>query len=107
MRGNYSTRQGISPCIEMPPLRNGPPSTPTTSYVQSPRERFTRAVEVDSSPETVFRWFCQLKVAPYSYDWIDNAGRRSPRFLTREADRLDRARSSSFSSWSSSSRTAI
>ena len=66
----------------MPPLWNVPPSTPATSYVQSSRERFTRAVEVDSSPETVFRWLCQLKVAPYSYDGIDHAGRRNPRFLT-------------------------
>jgi hypothetical protein len=82
VRGNYSMRQGISPCIGMPPLWNVPPSTPATSYVQSPRERFTRAVEVDSSPETVFRWLCQLKVAPYSYDRIDHAGRRNLRSLT-------------------------
>ena len=57
-RGSSRARQDISPCIEMPPLLNVPPSTPATSYVQSPRERFTRAVEIDSSPETVFRWLC-------------------------------------------------
>ena len=62
---------------------------PCDRYVQSPRERFTRAVEVESPPETVFRWLCQLKVAPYSYDWIDNPGRRSPRSLIPEVDRLE------------------
>lgn len=57
-------------------------------YVPEPNETFFRGVHVDAPQDVAWRWMCQMRVAPYSYDWIDNGGRQSPRVHTPGADRL-------------------
>jgi hypothetical protein len=63
-------------------------SYPCQEYVGPGAELWLRAVDVEAPAERLFRWLCQLSVAPYSYDLLDNRGRRSPRTLTPGVDQL-------------------
>lgn len=54
---------------------------PCDELVSTPALEAWRGVTVRAAPEAVWPWLTQVRVAPYSYDWIDNRGRRSPRRL--------------------------
>jgi hypothetical protein len=62
---------------------------PCDRFLREPDDACWRAVDVAAPAPTVFRWLCQLRVAPYSYDTLDNFGRRSPQTLTPGLERLE------------------
>ena len=54
---------------------------PCDDLVEAPDVQLWRGVTVRATPSQVWPWLCQLQLAPYSYDWVDNLGRRSPQEL--------------------------
>lgn len=65
---------GIAPsehCLEFP----------CDTYQKDFSDTYFRGITIHAEPEIIFQWICQMRVAPYSYDWIDNFGRRSPQKL--------------------------
>ena len=63
---------------------------PCDALIAGPHTRADRAIAIEASPATVFSWLCQLRVAPYSYDILDNFGRRSPRQRDPDLCHLER-----------------
>jgi hypothetical protein len=61
---------------------------PCDDLISQPDAVLFRGVTIEAAPEIVFRWLCQMRVAPYSYDWIDNFGKQSPRELSSGVENL-------------------
>ncbi|MET0910872.1 MAG: hypothetical protein ABWZ99_15510, partial [Ilumatobacteraceae bacterium] len=53
-------------------------SYPCEAFVPDAKIAVYRAIDIDAPVTVVYRWLCQLRKAPYSYDLLDNLGRRSP-----------------------------
>jgi hypothetical protein len=56
-------------------------SYPCDDFVASPTLQAWRGVGVETPADALWPWVAQVRLAPYTYDWIDNLGRRSPRQL--------------------------
>jgi hypothetical protein len=62
---------------------------PCDRFLERFDDAYYRGITIHARREIVFRWLCQMRVAPYSYDWIDNLGRRSPRRWTPGLEELE------------------
>lgn len=58
-------------------------------HLAEPDGVYFRAITVGAPAAVVFRWLCQLRATPYSYDWLDNLGRGSPQTLTPGLEQLE------------------
>ena len=67
-------RWGVSDSETMRPY-------PCDDFVVSPALQAWRGVRVEAPADAVWPWVAQVRLAPYTYDWIDNRGHRSPREL--------------------------
>lgn len=54
---------------------------PCDDIVSAPVLQAWRGVTVHATSDEIWPWVGQIRLAPYSYDWIDNLGRRSPQEL--------------------------
>jgi hypothetical protein len=54
---------------------------PCDDFVPTPTLQAWRGITVHATPQALWPWVGQIRIAPYSYDWIDNLGRQSPQQL--------------------------
>lgn len=59
---------------------------PCDAFVPQPVLQAWRGVTVHAPTSAVWPWLVQIRLAPYSYDWLDNLGHRSPQQLKHLPD---------------------
>jgi hypothetical protein len=64
-------------------------SLPCDDLLHNPSLRLHRAIGIDAPAAIAFAWLCQLKLAPYSYDLLNNFGRTSPRERVASVEELE------------------
>jgi len=47
-----------------------------------------RSIDVQSCTSSIYVWLKQLRIAPYSYDLLDNRGRKSPGYIIENLPQL-------------------
>jgi hypothetical protein len=66
---------------------------PCDHHLAHPHGAYFRAIAIEAPAAIMFRWLCQLRAAPYSYDWLDNpgfyVGWPSPKMLTPGLEQLE------------------
>lgn len=54
---------------------------PCGSFVTRPRLRAWQGITICTHAAQIWPWIEQIRLAPYSHDWLDNLRRHSPRVL--------------------------
>jgi hypothetical protein len=54
-------------------------SLPDISYTNC--RELLRCIEIRAGASNIYVWLKQLRIAPYSYDFLDNRGRKSPGYI--------------------------
>lgn len=54
---------------------------PCDDLLLNPAAELWRGITVFAPIGDAWQWIKQIRIAPYSYDWLDNLGRRSPQSL--------------------------
>jgi len=57
-------------------------------YVPDKNGEYFRAIDIFAPTELVYKWICQMKLAPYSYDKLDNKGKQSPQKLSQGIEKI-------------------